>query len=101
MQSLTLIPLAVATALLVTPAPDASVVVGSQSETSTFLSGFTTVGTRHREFEPTVGSSGDQEQFPGRNDLGNDPIAQPAIPEPATRVMMIAGFAFVGPVLRG
>jgi hypothetical protein len=70
MKSLTLIPLAVATALLVAPAADAAVVVGPQSETSAFLSGFTTIGTRHRELESTVRGGGDQEQFLGRNDLG-------------------------------
>lgn len=33
--------------------------------------------------------------------IGNGPITQPAVPEPATWTMMIAGFAFVGAALRG
>jgi hypothetical protein len=70
MKLLTLIPLAVAIALVVAPTADAAIVVGAQSETPAFLGGFNTIGTRHREFESTVRGGGDQEHFLGRNDLG-------------------------------
>lgn len=71
MKSLTVLPLLLGTALLFAAPADAAVVVSGPSETSAFLPGFTTVATRHREFESTVRGGNDQEHFLGRNDLGN------------------------------
>jgi hypothetical protein len=73
MKSLTFLPLFLGTALLFVAPADAAVVVSGASETSAFLPGYTTVGTRHREFESTVRNGNDQEHFLGRNDLGGGP----------------------------
>lgn len=73
MKSLTALPLFIATAMLLAAPADASVVVSGPTETSVLLPGFTTVGTRHREFESTVRNGNDQEHFLGRNDLGGGP----------------------------
>lgn len=71
MKSLSILPFLVASAVVLAAPADAAAVVSGPSETSSFLSGFTTIGTRHREFESTVRNGGDQEHFLGRNDLGN------------------------------
>lgn len=61
-----------------------------------FRQDFTLTGTFNRF--GTFGSTqeGNRVDFT----IGNGPITQPAIPEPATWTMMIAGFAFVGAALR-
>jgi PEP-CTERM motif len=61
-----------------------------------FRQDFTLTGTLNRS-----GSFGPSAEL-NRLDftIGNGPITQPAIPEPATWLMMIAGFAFVGSALR-
>ncbi len=62
-----------------------------------FRQDFTLTGTFNRA--GTFGSTqeGNRVEFT----IGNGPITQPVIPEPATWTMMIAGFAFVGAALRG
>lgn len=61
-----------------------------------FRQDFTLTGTFNRF--GTFGSTqeGNRVDFT----IGNGPITQPAVPEPATWTMMIAGFAFVGAALR-
>jgi hypothetical protein len=70
MKSLPVLPILIASAIVFAAPADAAVVVSDASTSSAFLTGFTTIGTRHREFESTRVTGGDQEHFLGRNDLG-------------------------------
>lgn len=70
MKSLSVLPILVASALFLAPQAEAAVVVSGAETSPAFLTGFTTISTRHREFESTRVTGGDQEHFLGRNDLG-------------------------------